>query len=137
MNLLIQNGARVEVQNDRGEAPIHIAASYGNINAIKTLKKSGAPINVQTKNGDSALHFAFQSVPFKVEVVETLAYFGIDMEVKNKKGQSVLACLHHRLGRTNINNTEFDDQLSWYLRSINDNQIQNMIKTCKDLGATK
>lgn len=50
IKLLNDNGAKINGYNRAGVAPVHIAASYGELNTLIELMKHGADINIETKS---------------------------------------------------------------------------------------
>ena len=59
--ILIEAGADINMPHehfDKERPPIIIASQYGHEEIVKLLLESGANPNIQTKNGDTALHSA-------------------------------------------------------------------------------
>ena len=48
VQLLIDLGAEVNVAQDDGTTPLHLAALYGRVNAVKALLKAGVDVNVKS-----------------------------------------------------------------------------------------
>ncbi|KAG8199145.1 hypothetical protein JTE90_015980 [Oedothorax gibbosus] len=56
VELLLQNGARVDVFDADGRAGLHLAAEHGHADVIEILLKNKAFVNVRTKRGMTPLH---------------------------------------------------------------------------------
>ncbi|KFY61824.1 hypothetical protein V497_02707 [Pseudogymnoascus sp. VKM F-4516 (FW-969)] len=76
--LLIRYGADVNVAgtNPEGQTALHIAAQYGNVEAVEELVKAGADIYARFPSGESALEVAAQYG--QIGVVEILIQHGMD-----------------------------------------------------------
>ena len=62
VEVLVKNGANINVKNDRdGETPLHKAISRGDIAVVKLLLAHGADVNAVSKYGVTSLHFARNS----------------------------------------------------------------------------
>ncbi|KAE9375050.1 ankyrin [Stipitochalara longipes BDJ] len=76
LRFLLQNGAKIDALNEKGETPLHVACTgttykamncdndvygYWRIEAVKMLLEAGAKINVLDKNGLSCIHKASSS----------------------------------------------------------------------------
>ena len=62
MELLLENGAEVEVRQDLDdETPLHIAAVVGSVECVKLLLNYGADINVVDEDNNTPLHWACSS----------------------------------------------------------------------------
>lgn len=55
---LIEEGADINITNNFGATPLHIAALYGHFKICKILIEHGAKINVKCKGGRTPLEFA-------------------------------------------------------------------------------
>ncbi|KAF8791198.1 Ankyrin-1 like protein [Argiope bruennichi] len=58
VQLLLQNGARVDVFDVEGRAGLHLAAEHGHADVIEILLNHKAFVNVRTKRGMTPLHHA-------------------------------------------------------------------------------
>ena len=82
LSCLIGIGADVNARTNNGVTPLMIAAEEGHINAVTSLVKCGANVDLQDKYGNTALHYAAGlSVDERFsddlpEIVETLLNLG-------------------------------------------------------------
>jgi hypothetical protein len=60
VNLLLDNGAKIDVKTRDGLTPLHCAARSGHDQVVELLISRNASINAKTKNGLTALHMAAQ-----------------------------------------------------------------------------
>lgn len=58
INELIEHGANIETQNERGQTPLHTAVEAENINAVEVLLKHGSDTSVVDKNNETPLDIA-------------------------------------------------------------------------------
>lgn len=80
-NLLIQNGADINVQTNNGYTPLMIASLNGNIDIVKTLIDNKVDVNAKSSDQQTALVLAKND-----NVVEALINAGADINVNNTKG---------------------------------------------------
>ncbi|HKP37790.1 MAG TPA: ankyrin repeat domain-containing protein [Pyrinomonadaceae bacterium] len=99
VELLIANGAEVNLQARDGSSAIMYAAKNSDIQAVKALLKSGALVNLADNEGETAL---IKAVRFSCEedIIRALVDAGADLKATNHKGQSALSstCLKSGLG---------------------------------------
>ena len=82
VTLLLEEGAYVNVQTNRGYTALLFASRNGHIETIKLLIEAGASVNTQAANcGETALMFA--SEKGHIETVKLLLNIGADRSVKN------------------------------------------------------
>jgi ankyrin repeat protein len=58
VNLLLNNGANIEADDDKGARPLHVAASASHFEIVKSLIAKGADMKALTSVGRSALSLA-------------------------------------------------------------------------------
>jgi hypothetical protein len=100
MNLLIANGADVDIKHTRGETEetaLHYAAITGRTEAAKLLLEAGADINVKNDRGQTALHAMldirnsdYRKYRLPKDTVELLLAKGADVNLKDKDGRTPL-----------------------------------------------
>ncbi len=86
--LLIKNGAKVDVQNVGGSAALHKAAEAGHVDLVEMLLKNGASINLRDGEGRTPLLRAARKK--RTDVVGKLLGLGADAEVSSFVGESVI-----------------------------------------------
>lgn len=74
VELLIANGANVNVASQRGETPLHRAAKYYDKDVVRALIEHGAALNAEDKDGNTPLAVALSL--HREEVVEVLRQHG-------------------------------------------------------------
>ena len=88
---LIQNGAKVNVQNRENETALH--ASINNLKIAKLLIQHGANVNIKDKKGNTPLHWAIGMDHLGVtdiKVVKLLVEKGANIKAGNNKGETLL-----------------------------------------------
>lgn len=65
INLLLDNGAKIDIIGELGSTPLHIACLRGNYNAVKLLIDRGA--NITLKEDDGSSLFDIASSMFEVD----------------------------------------------------------------------
>ena len=78
VELLLAKGADVNIRDDKGNTPLHIAASYaawGFPKIVELLISNGADINAKDNNGKTALSYAID-IHRATEIVELLKKHG-------------------------------------------------------------
>lgn len=86
VQLLLEKGAQVNAQDEKGKTALMRAAFAGDTEAVRLLLEKGAQVNVQDSAGDTALMHAAGNVPS----VELLLKHGADRNIKNAKGWTAL-----------------------------------------------
>jgi hypothetical protein len=98
VDLLIAHQADVNFQNsDLGQSALHLAAHYGAKTIVTTLLENGADIEVEDKQGYTALHHVCIG-DYEAMVIQQLLDAGADMDVQDSiYGQTPLhvAVLFH------------------------------------------
>ncbi|MFC1636682.1 ankyrin repeat domain-containing protein [Planctomycetota bacterium] len=77
VDLLLAKGADVNIRDDKGQTPLHIAASYAAWNhpkIVELLLSKGADINAKDNNGKTALSYAV--VGGRTKIAEILRKHG-------------------------------------------------------------
>ena len=87
LEYLIKKGADVNLKNNEGLSPIHLACYSEN---IRILLESGADIQSQDKQGDTPLHSLVKEGKEKIDVIEYLIKAGAKIDLKNKNGETPL-----------------------------------------------
>ena len=90
VELLVKNGADVLEPDKHGDAPIHIACKYFNLETLKILISSSCDPNQQNADGDTALHIVCRAKlndqNKQQYIQELISTPGIDPEIINHAG---------------------------------------------------
>jgi hypothetical protein len=89
LEILIDNGADINVRDPHGWAPIHKAAERGQKEIAKMLIGKGADVNLINRDGGSPLHFAAEHAD-NSEMIELLIANGADVNVEDVRGDTPL-----------------------------------------------
>ncbi len=90
--LLIAHGADVNIaDNFNYEAPLHLAAYFGNFEIIKMLLEHGADVNIKNDENTTALLYTFKQ-QHDDEIVKLLLSYGADPNIKNKSRIGYKCC---------------------------------------------
>lgn len=84
---LIKNGANVNIQNDQGISPLHLAGYPKN---VELLLNAGAEIDIIDFQGNTPLHSIASETDEYIDVVEYLISRNANRNLKNKAGQTPL-----------------------------------------------
>ena len=88
VKFLVSKGADVNVKNNDGDTPLHLAVKENNAEAIKFLLSQKADGNVKNNDGDIPLHLAMKES--NIEVVKILVSNGANVNTWDKNGMSPL-----------------------------------------------
>lgn len=87
--ILDEHPERISARDALGETPLHKAARYGELEAIRLLVERGADVAAREKVGGTPLHLA--AVFGHARAVTRLVELGADMEAKDDSGCTPLA----------------------------------------------
>ena len=85
---LVAKGANVNLPNEKGDTPLHVAANFTNVPTLCTLLSIGAQVNSQNSNGETALMIA--SKKYNSQCVLLLLEFGAEKDVQSLRGDTAL-----------------------------------------------
>lgn len=91
MNVLVENGANINFQNNMGKTALMLAASMGKLPPVQELRRLGAFYEVRDGNGSTALHWACLSK--NPQLVDWMLHDGADVSVTNDLGRTPLMML--------------------------------------------
>ncbi|CAH3150822.1 unnamed protein product [Porites lobata] len=105
LNCLTKNGADINASSKRMLTPLMIAAKMGCINAVTFLMERGAIVDLQDKDGKTALHYAVHTLHHacrfhsSCEILSCLIETGADVNAraKNKSTPLMMACEYGHL----------------------------------------
>lgn len=83
--LLIQNGAAVDSQDDKGWPPLQLASQYGHLNVVQELVSCGANVHAQKHDFWTVSHLAPDVG--NIEVAEALLVHGAVVDMKHTKSE--------------------------------------------------
>ena len=72
LSYLIENGAEVNAFTRRDNTPLMLACKYGHLNAVSSLIKHGAKVNLQDAIGNTAVYYALSCSNASPEVLSRL-----------------------------------------------------------------
>ncbi len=96
--VLIGRGADVNATDCQGTTPLMIASFRTNQELIELLLTNGANINHQNNFGATALMYSLNHIYIdgQIETVKRLLENGADLNLKDKKGDTILSSLSRR-----------------------------------------
>jgi ankyrin repeat protein len=104
VELLITQGAAVNLRNNEGRTALMYAATNGDAPAVNALLRSGASVNIADNNGETAVIKAATN-SCNEETVKALLSAGADLNARDHKGRNALdrfrasyACPESRVG---------------------------------------
>ena len=78
MEILIQNGAKLDAKNDQGQTPIHFAALMMRSSRVEMFKRYGASLTIRNSYGltpfENALHSNNSGIDHKLKCIKALCY---------------------------------------------------------------
>ena len=90
INILVEAGADVNIQNNSGFSALHYAAEFCTLESVKVLLKAGSDIHQVGQWGDSVLHCAARSMLTVERIISHLVGVGADPNAINFTGESSL-----------------------------------------------
>lgn len=92
LKLLISSGLDVNQKDDKGDAILFSAISFGGVDCVKVLVENGADINFEknTDKGSTGPALILASLTGRLPVVRYLAKSGADLDIQNSFGETAL-----------------------------------------------
>jgi cytohesin len=87
---LIEEGANVNVKDEKNDTPLYIAVGQGNKEIAELLISKGANVNVVCTFGYTPLHWAVIALGGEKELAELLISKGANVNAVDKKGMTPL-----------------------------------------------
>jgi ankyrin repeat protein len=83
---LLEAGAKVNVKDDIGESPLHLAVRRGSLEIVEELLAANANVNAKSKNGSTPLHLLVENSEYRnLEIARRLIENGADVNAKRRK----------------------------------------------------
>jgi ankyrin repeat protein len=82
VQILLEHGADVTMQDDIRSTPLHLASSNGSLEVARLLIKHGADVNARDRHLSTPLHLASSTV--SPEIVQLLIEHGADMAARDR-----------------------------------------------------
>jgi hypothetical protein len=100
---LLEAGARINAQDKNGATPLHRAVRTRGAEAVRCLLRAGSDPSLKNKPGSTAFHLAVQNTgrggsgsdkakAAQREIIQELLSFGVNPNLKDGKGKTVMAC---------------------------------------------
>ncbi|XP_063923842.1 receptor-interacting serine/threonine-protein kinase 4-like [Zophobas morio] len=102
---LIEKGVKVDSADGNSRLPIHYASEYGNLDAMKSLVKNGAKVDVPDKNDKKLpIHYAFDKILNADSIVSFLKENGANLNSPDGFGRLPIhyACEYGSLGAVKL-----------------------------------
>jgi hypothetical protein len=84
--MLLARGALIQLRDDSGNTPLHIAAYANNVGAARLLVEAGADVNLRSRRGQTALHTGVHHE--NIAVCEYLLGVGANPDIRNVRNQT-------------------------------------------------
>ncbi|GFQ64086.1 ankyrin repeat domain protein [Trichonephila clavata] len=125
VGLLLKAGADPSIKNDRGQTPLHYAAT--GYDSIVSLIKAGVHPNIQDIEGRAVLHYA-AGIDSDGEAIELLIKKGAKRDILDKQGKTPL--------QVAVDNGSYNDDVAEYLCTNNQKglkeELYNVVYKHKD-----
>lgn len=125
VNFLLDNGADIEIKDDKQETPLFYAV-FGDVDVVQALVKRGANIHALDKSGNTILHY--QSDP---KVTTYLLMHGLDPNARNNRNETPL---HNAVIDSNLDEENLRDSALEIIRVLLEYGANVSIKN--DFGET-
>jgi len=94
--LLRLKNINVNVTNDSGETPLHIASKKGDLEIVKFLVEKGADVNAKDHDDEEATALHIASFYGMADIVKFLVSKGADVNATNSSGQTARMIANER-----------------------------------------
>ena len=93
IEILFEKGAKVSninVQDAKGNTPLHVACLVGNVGAITVLLEQGADINLKDHCGETPIFPFLRTGHYHKDILRLFIKFGVDLRTKDKFEKNIL-----------------------------------------------
>ena len=119
LELLFENGADLDIQNNDGDTPLHYLCNTQFITTeiLEFLVRKGVDLNRQNNDGNTSLHFSLRNTQIiTIEFLEFLVENGADLNRQNNDGATISGFL--------IFHDDISDEIKMFLyRNLDSVQI--------------
>ncbi|MEO0202771.1 MAG: ankyrin repeat domain-containing protein [candidate division WOR-3 bacterium] len=82
----INKGADINIKNNNGKTPLHIAVENEYEDIVKLLLEKNVDVNIKDNEGNTPLHKAVKNGNYFI--IKELLKFGADKNIKNNEGKT-------------------------------------------------
>lgn len=129
MNLLLENGALIDIRTPSLHSAYLIAAQYGTPDAVELLINNGAELNCTDSDGDSALICAAKYE--QTDNIKLLIEYGVDINIRNKDGKRAIDYAKEKRISDACKMLSNPDNYGYATRKINLNKKSDLSNTEK------
>ena len=129
MNLLLENGALIDIRTPSLHSAYLIAAQYGTPDAVELLINNGAELNCTDSDGDSALICAAKNE--QTDNIKLLIEYGVDINIRNKDGKRAIDYAKEKRISDACKMLSNPDNYGYATRKINLNKKSDLSNTEK------
>ena len=129
MNLLLENGALIDIRTPSLHSAYLIAAQYGTPDAVELLINNGAELNCTDSDGDSALICAAKYE--QTDIIKLLIEYGVDINIRNKDGKRAIDYAKEKRISDACKMLSNPDNYGYATRKINLNKKSDLSNTEK------
>ncbi len=106
----------LNVKDDSGRTPMHLAALHGRTDIVQALIKAGADKDATNNSGETPMHYAAREG--RTDIVQALIEAGADKEAKTNYGETALDSVYRSLTYGELEGAENDQliQTALYLK---------------------
>jgi len=133
LNAIIVKDHKVNIQDENGNTPLHIAAVHNFEEIAEILIANGADLNAKDKYGETPL---FNAIRFaSPDVASVLMMHKADMDVKNNSGELLSSIIMKNASGTAIVKSDVNDELAQNRIVINGNPTYSKYLNKEYLGS--
>jgi ankyrin repeat protein len=86
--MLLEKGAKVNLQDENKNTPLHAAAKKGCVSMIDLFNSVNANLDIQNKSGETPLHIAVKNN--RKDIASKLMELGSDINIRDNSGKKPL-----------------------------------------------